>query len=581
MLLASLLWLMSTAAAPAAQPEKEAPWAWQPSLVPKAILVEGLWTDTFRLREAVHAAGLPYAAAYKSASPYWQPSVRLFGIPAGEQEYGRFSVIVLSNIDAPTLTPERVAIIRRFVSNGGGLLVLGGYWAYSRGAYQGTPLEEMLPVTFPPENRIPPVRTGAVLHPAPAAQLPMDFQFASKPAAFLVQNLVPKQGARVELLAGDKPALVSGTYGSGRVVACALTPNGVSPEGVLAFWDWRDWPRLLGGAIDWAAGVRPLQVAAPIAASGKRTDALTEKELDDLSLGVPVDPSVVRRACLNPTRQIAEGLLGYVLSGEAKGVTLADIRAAVLPFAKPEWAARLKERAETLNPDAKDREAALVLMGASRSPDAYAVLIAARQQPAMQLAAMEGLGLLGNPEAAPALSRIFADAMASSESREQHGQLDPEAFGLVHGPVAAHASLALYRLGDLLRLGDENGVARLVGTYARIHLMHRILANAGKRRVLPTDVQGIENRKRIWEAAQRLDEVVEKLRREAGPVPASQASAFIATARRATDEAQVEWIVLAMEQSAKALPPQTWAPLADAQDGTIRRLAAALAASPR
>ena len=44
----------------------------------------------------------------------------------------------------------------------------------------------------------------------------------------------------------------------------------------------------------------------------------------------------------------------------------------------------------------------------------------------------------------------------------------------------------------------------------------------------------------------------------------------------ATDPADVEWLCLAMEQSASTVPAATWQPLTRARDGIIARMAAAL-----
>lgn len=552
--------------APAQPPP--AGWEWQPTLVPHALLLEGLWTDTFRLRGAVHAAGLPYAAAYKSSSAYWRPMARLFGIPGNPAEYQRFAVIVISNVDAGTLTPERLETLRRFVENGGGLVVLGGYWAYSRGAYQGTPFDTLLPVTYPEENRIPGHARGLPLAAAPAADWEFAADFTRKPCAFYVQNLVPKAESRVQLLAGEKPAIVSGTFGKGRVVACALTANGVAPYGVLAYWDWPDWPQLLGQAIDWAAGVRPL--GDPLAVKPV-TSRLTEEESEALTLGEEVSAALVRQASVAPTAEEAEALLALATRAETKSsCSLKQLLPVIRRYAVPEWGARLAPAAAGFNPDPAERRAALILLGASRAPEALAPLKAALRDKEVGNAALEGLGLLGNPEALPWVRPRFTESMRAAASKDFPDDLDPELFAGEQAETAAMAALALYRLGD------ADGVARLARTYAQVRLLHRVLANAGKRRVLEKDVQGVANAKRIWEITGRIGEVRSKLEAEAGPVPATQAAAFIKGAAACTDEAELTWFALAMEQSAGKLPPATWKPLTSAKDGILARLATAL-----
>ena len=243
-------------AAAAAEANKDT-WSWKPSLVPKALVIEGLWTDYFRVTPALHDAGIRYHQSYVSRSPYFGGYTRFYHLPAVEELKG-FSVIVIANLDAPSLNVERLKAYREFVAQGGGLVVLGGYWAFSRGAYAGTPLEEMLPVTFAPEHRIPETPEGLPLRPGPNATWKLPADSKSKPVVFYVQTITPKPESTVQWLAGDKPALISGTFGKGRVVACALTANGEVPQGVLPFWDWPEWPKVLGQAVDWAAGAHLL-----------------------------------------------------------------------------------------------------------------------------------------------------------------------------------------------------------------------------------------------------------------------------------------------------------------------------------
>jgi hypothetical protein len=67
------------------------------------------------------------------------------------------------------------------------------------------------------------------------------------------------------------------------------------------------------------------------------------------------------------------------------------------------------------------------------------------------------------------------------------------------------------------------------------------------------------------------------LRAEAGPIPEQQSAAFLKAAGQAKDPVEVEWLCLAMEQSATSRPASMWQPLATAQDGIIRRMATSLA----
>ena len=542
-------------------------WKWEPSLVPRALVVEGLWSDFFRIEPAMHSAGLLSQHAYISRSPYFGGYSRLYNLPK-DAELNRFSVIVIANLDAPTLNAERLGAVREFVAQGGGLVVLGGYWAYSRGAYDGTALAEMLPVTFPPENRIPPNRDGLPLHPAPQATWKMAFDFAAKPGAFYVQALVPKAGATVQLLAGEKPAMISGTFGKGRVVACALTANGDPPQGVLPFWDWPDFPKLLGHAVDWAAGARPL--AADVA-SATTKPVLSEDEMNSLALGSGVTPEMARRICERPDRQTADALLSHVMRPEGGGkVDLASAYRALLPFAKAEWGVMLRGSLEKFSPDIKGRQAGLILLGASKDPAAYAIIHDAVQRETAKDAAIEAFGWLGNSDAIPLLRELLARAESACNAMATDDEPAPDVFAHKQGSTIVEAAISLHRLGD------PEAVPRLLQVYRRVRLYDRIFHNATKRRVYETDVQGVGILRRLHEGAEKLAAALARLREQAGPVPESQRAAFIRSAMEATDPAEVEWLCLALEQSASSVPAAAWQPLTKARDGIIARMAAAL-----
>jgi uncharacterized membrane protein len=524
---------------------------------PRALLVEGLWSDTFRLREACSSAGFLPEAAFKSRSPFMNPNDRLFDMP---ERLDRFDVVVLSNIDAPTLGTNRLAKLRAFVADGGGLVVLGGYWAFSSGGYAGSALEAMLPVTLPAAPDIPRYPAGLTLAPAGTA-LPPD-GFAASPRAFFVQAMEPRPGAEVWLTAGGKPALVAGSFEKGRVAAVALTANGEAPAGALAFWDWPDWPRVLGRAIDWAARKSDSKKG-----SSDEVRLLAREEILALGMGDAVGEDVVRRALARPTAESADALFEYVSAGgEERKHGLAEAAGALAPFAKPAWAGKLAELAAFSNPDLPGRRAALVLLGATKDPSALPVLQQALNDKDLKNAAIEGMGWSGDGTFVPKLRKVYADAMKAARGGKAAGPLLPEEFGREYAHTAAEAALSLYKLGD------EGAVERVTGLYADVRLYWSIFRNAGKRRVRETDPVGVEMAKTIWDRAGRLDATVRKLRRSAG-VPESQRAAVVKAALAETRPDAVEWLVLALEQSGDTLAKADWEALKQARSRVFVRLA--------
>lgn len=60
-----------------------------------------------------------------------------------------FDVIIFGDIAARRFTPAHLDMIRDFVEKrGGGFLMLGGFRSFGAGGYHGTPIEEVLPVSF-------------------------------------------------------------------------------------------------------------------------------------------------------------------------------------------------------------------------------------------------------------------------------------------------------------------------------------------------------------------------------------------------------------------------------------------------
>jgi len=555
--LATLCLLAVFAAGPHAasaegQPARAAAaWQWEKTLVPRALVVPGLWGEWFRVEEALDLAGFRQGEGLKTLS--------------------RFTVVVLVNVPVVRLPDGDLADIREFITQGGGLVVLGGLSAYANGGYAGTLLEEMLPVSLKDSyiDHFPSAEKGAKLARAEQADWHMELDFQPGPTAWYFHNLIPKDGARVQVKAGEAPALVSGTFGKGRVVACALTVNGNPEAGVTPFWDWKDWPKLLSQAIGWAGAARPAGTAAARdRASGSKP--LTNEELESLEMDQTDMPGdFVARAMATPDERAATILLDLAApaEGEEAKYALDAVLPALLPYAKPAWGEKLKPLADDLNPNIRTRQAALVLMGASRSPLAFAALTKALKDQRAELAAIDGLGLLGNKDAISLLRSRFEEVLAPARLPDGPDRWKPAEFAEASRP-AAHAAIALYRLGD------PEGVARLCSFAASLNLYRRIMWNASKR--WPRDPLGQQILKTIIGHAEKLQEAWDFLASSAGPIPDSQGEAFVKVAVSATDPVVVELLAGAMETSAGRLPKADRRSLSAAKSGVIARMAKAL-----
>ncbi|MGL6196325.1 MAG: hypothetical protein ACRC2T_16025, partial [Thermoguttaceae bacterium] len=164
--------------------------------------------------------------------------------PSMVEEYfspGKYTVYIISDVDADAFKPEELQALADMVKNGSGLMMLGGNSSFGAGGYAGTPLESVLPVLIQDvdrqklgdEPRID-LYIDTPLRALPTEQsknesmlrladdpLENDKQWRLLPELEKIRRIKPKQAAREILTAGFQPILVQGTFGSGRVLAFA------------------------------------------------------------------------------------------------------------------------------------------------------------------------------------------------------------------------------------------------------------------------------------------------------------------------------------------------------------------------
>ncbi len=182
------------------------------------------------------------------------------GFPTSAEELFAYDAVVLDDVEAAFFTLEQQALLRRFVSDrGGGLLVLGGADALENGGYRDSPLAAALPAWLPEdsrrtaqgalrwsstrEGRVQPwtrVRATEGEELARLANLPrlsvLNNVERMKPGAAVLAEVEDEAGARF-------PALITQPFGAGRV-ACLLAGDlwrwGLTEEGaqtdLARFW---------------------------------------------------------------------------------------------------------------------------------------------------------------------------------------------------------------------------------------------------------------------------------------------------------------------------------------------------------
>jgi uncharacterized membrane protein len=83
------------------------------------------------------------------------------GFPTEPEELFKFDMVILGNIERELFSNRQMELIRDYVEKrGGALLVTGGRNAFTEGKYDGSPLEDLLPVVmYPQSNRDSVTRT--------------------------------------------------------------------------------------------------------------------------------------------------------------------------------------------------------------------------------------------------------------------------------------------------------------------------------------------------------------------------------------------------------------------------------------
>lgn len=167
------------------------------------------------------------------------------GFPSGEEDLFAYHALILDDVEAEFFTQQQMLLIRQFVAErGGGLLMLGGQESFLGGNYTDSPLGDILPVYLrgseeqvdksqPVRYRL--TREGGLepwlrLRPNQADEAK---RFEEMPD-FLTWNAVPDVKPGASVLAeistpqGNQPGLVAQRFGKGRTMALLVGD----------FWRW-------------------------------------------------------------------------------------------------------------------------------------------------------------------------------------------------------------------------------------------------------------------------------------------------------------------------------------------------------
>jgi len=485
----ALLTVLLTAAAVAqlayAGPDDEAaakkklkpPAHWDfPARPPLHVLqVRGLWFSHYAVDRALaRLGGARLTDSWHSLGAYWgscRPSrnwpTGLVDYPGNYQGLMRHHLVIVCNIDGRAFGPVRRKMLKDYVAAGGGVLLLGGKFAFGA-RYHGTALEELAPVVFADGDDLRHGKEGLVL--ARGQDKVGDgfdgLSWDQRPRVYWYHAVTPKDGSKILLTASGKPLCIAGTFGKGRAVVFAGSVMGEPQADQLPFWQWEQWPDVLGQIITWlaeptvnlaeregedlreellaeimasadkehAARLRVLSKYAPKCSSVEMAELLLSAAQCDEDL----PPEAGRRLCagVRPfvTRRSAEAAGKLIASGHPHQVAL-GLR--VLGLSRTEDARAVLTKALARG-DVAQAPAAVAEDDLLKVPEPTTQDPAERAR-TIRLAAVKGLGDLADPKAASLLRRLA--------QKERKGPLYEEAIvaGLKCGdPESATELVDLY-----------------------------------------------------------------------------------------------------------------------------------------
>ncbi len=297
------------------------------------------------------------------------------GFPKTPELLFGYHAVILDDVEAAFFAHDQMDLLRRFVTErGGGLLMLGGKDSFRQGNYDRTPIGSLLPVYL---DRVPEGATSSAIRMTltregwlePWARLrdnePDEQERLAKMTDFRVLNRVvsTKAGARtLATIGGDEeetlPALIVQRMGNGR--SAALTVGDIwrwglqdaeAREDMDKFWRqtlrWlvADVPERISlqvaDEVDPAADAKPLQV---------RVRGEDFRPMDDVSVAIEVDQPQDQTLHLTATPAAGEsGLFESTYVPRLSGGYLAravvtDANGAEIGHAEAGWATDLEAR---------------------------------------------------------------------------------------------------------------------------------------------------------------------------------------------------------------------------------------------
>lgn len=181
-----------------------------------------------------------------------------------------YDVVILSDIGANSLllppqvleegrpSPNRLKVLARWVRNGGGLMMAGGYLSFqgfqAKANYHGSPLEDVLPVEIYPHDDRVEAPEGVSGHLTNSTHPVTEGLESTWPMLLGYQKLKPRGDSQTLAVANEDPLLIVRSVAEGRSIAFA---SDISPHWAPAeFIKWPGYTQLFDQAVTWLANER-------------------------------------------------------------------------------------------------------------------------------------------------------------------------------------------------------------------------------------------------------------------------------------------------------------------------------------
>ena len=350
-------------------------------------------------------------------------------------------VLIMDNVHADDEGLLRRIMVKDFVQAGGGLLVFGGQFNVSCGMDQSTWTEALMPVRIAGYRQFATnTATGFRLQAADPSFFPKKIEWEKAPYAFYVDTSPLKDNAKVLLKAGDHPAIVGGTFGKGRVVVVLMNQHGDPAQGLQPYWEWRQWPEIVGACIRWLGEGYEQKTAVETIVRKKDPN-----EVDPVALAMEAAVNSLdgftqklRSACKNVVdKNSAEALLQCALDN-ADSIKDFDVLQAVVTAVEPFVDASFAPIAQKIVDQQKDlgpiKATALRIIGAAKDETKFQYVARSLDDanPEVKRAAILALGALGTPDAVKELKAyiekkgdyLFLAALLLAEQKVPDGLKD-------------------------------------------------------------------------------------------------------------------------------------------------------------